>query len=291
MLPSPSPSKRLCRLKVLSKASQSERVRLIHAIDADALAPLVEEVAAAQHDQAHPGRSGIEGWEATEEAKLAVDLGIEAIASGITSVPAHARATKIGSSLLADVRTILERERHARGGAPNGSMALLRAVIAECEATWQSAICCHSSASSGRKRARPGTNGDGSCTGDAADGAGGAAWKCLRTDDGQGTRSPLQPLQPSSNASRAPAPDAMQRLGSPRWRRVSRRSDQQGAEAEATQSCTSVTTSQAASSGAATPQLASTQASSDGNGALVASTEVVPEAGVTSAPTAVSTGG
>ena len=34
MLLSPSLSKRLCRLKVLSKASQSERVRLIHAIDA-----------------------------------------------------------------------------------------------------------------------------------------------------------------------------------------------------------------------------------------------------------------
>ena len=115
------------RLRALCAASLSDRIRLIDRIDKSALEPLVREVETVQNKREQACSNSI-----TEEKTalaLEIDLGLEAIAAGISSVPAEDRSLSIGS-LLRSVCSVLSREKVARCSAPNGSMALLSAVIA-----------------------------------------------------------------------------------------------------------------------------------------------------------------
>ena len=143
------------RLRALCAASLSDRNRLIDRIDKSALEPLVREVETVQNKR----EQACSNSTTEEETALAleIDLGLEAIAAGISSVPAEDRSLSIGS-LLCSACSVLSREKVARCSAPSGSMALLSAVIAESEAACLPSGCFGSN-DTGRKRARPGTDG------------------------------------------------------------------------------------------------------------------------------------
>ena len=143
------------RLRALCAASLSDRIRLIDRLDKSALEPLVREVETVQNKR----EQACSNSTTEEETALAleIDLGLEAIAAGISSVPAEDRSLSIGS-LLRSACSVLSREKVARCSAPSGSMALLSPVIAESEAACLPSGCFGSS-DTGRKRARPGTDG------------------------------------------------------------------------------------------------------------------------------------
>ena len=152
------------RLSALSAASLTERIRLILSIDESALEPLVREVETVQNKREQTPSSVAE--EKTTQA-LEIDLGLEAIAASISSVPAKDRSVSIGS-FLRSVCSVLAREKMVRSGVLSGSMALLTAVIAESEATWLPSACFGSN-DTGRKRARPGADGAFAPVGDATE--------------------------------------------------------------------------------------------------------------------------
>ena len=100
------------RLRALCAASLSDRIRLIDSIDKSALEPLVHDVETAQSEREQACNSN----NITEEKSalaLEIDLGLEAIAAGISSVPAEDRSLSIGALLLW-VGSVLSREKVPR---------------------------------------------------------------------------------------------------------------------------------------------------------------------------------